>query len=46
MKLVAITVRPFVVGLGGTTAAPPKMRSSSEKAFMHALALAEEKGIA
>lgn len=34
------TVRPFVVGLGGTT----KARSSPEKALKHALALAEAQG--
>lgn len=36
----ATTVRPFVVGLGGTT----KARSSPEKALKHALALAEAQG--
>ena len=36
----ATTVRPFVVGLGGTT----KARSSPEKALKHALALAEARG--
>ena len=40
MKQVATTVRPFVVGLGGTT----KMRSSPEKALRHALALAQAQG--
>ena len=40
MKQVATTVRPFVVGLGGTT----KVRSSPEKALRHALALAEAQG--
>jgi FMN reductase len=37
---VATSVRPFVVGLGGTT----KARSSPEKALKHALALAEAQG--
>jgi FMN reductase len=37
---VATTVRPFVVGLGGTT----KVRSSPEKALRHALALAQAQG--
>jgi FMN reductase len=37
---VATTVRPFVVGLGGTT----RVRSSPEKALRHALALAEAEG--
>ena len=36
----ATTVRPFAVGLGGTT----KARSSPEKALKHALALAEAQG--
>ena len=40
MKQVATTVRPFVVGLGGTT----KVRSSPEKALRYALALAEARG--
>lgn len=40
MKQVAITIRPFVVGLGGTT----KVRSSPEKALRHALALAQAQG--
>ena len=40
MKQVAIAVRPFVVGLGGTT----KVRSSPEKALRHALALAQAQG--
>jgi len=37
---VSTTVRPYVVGLGGTT----KLRSSPEKALKHALALAETQG--
>jgi len=40
MKQVSTPVRPFVVGLGGTT----KARSSPEKALKHALTLAEAQG--